>query len=249
MINLNDLKSQFQKVDFREKRTGLFKILIPFYHEDGDMYDIFVEESPKDKSMLRLCDYGLTLIKLSYDFDLNSDNKKQILEGLVIKNRCFIDNGNIYLDIFPSQFEAGMYQIIQVLSKVSNLDVINRESAKTYFYEYLDEFINEHLTNFTIDKNITLIKGDDLTADYRINAKKPIFLFGVNDNTKASKVIITCLTIQNEKIPHRSLIVHNDFESLSTFNRKRLTNTVDKQFTSLSDFQTAGENYLNRETA
>ena len=247
MIKTDDLKQMFPKIDFREKRTNLYKILIPFFYEDGDMYDIFLEESPNDSAMLRVCDYGLTLMKLSYDFDLNSDNKRQILDRIIIKNRCRIDDGNIYIDFYPNQFEAVMYQMIQVLSKVSNMDIINREIARTYFYEFLDEFVGNELKQFPIEKNAAILKEDDLIADYKINAQKPIFLFGVNDNSKASKVIITCLTAQQNNINHRSLVIHDDFDSLNSFNRKRLTNTVDKQFTSLSSFKENGSTYLKRE--
>ena len=50
-------------------------------------------------------------------------------------------------------------------------------------------------------------------------------------------------------MPHRSLVINEDFDSLSGFNRKQLINTVDKQFTSLGDFKSLGEDYLEREIA
>lgn len=249
MLRIDDLKKRFQNADFREKRTGLFKILVPFFHEDGDMYDLFVEESPIDKSKLRISDYGLTLMKLSYDFSFNSENKKQILENIVIRNRCEIDDGNIYIDITPLQFEAAIYQMVQVISKVSNMDIISREAMKSCFYEFLDEFITSNLKKFEIEKDTTPLGDSDLKVDYQIGKEKPIYLFGVNDNSKASKVIITCLAAQNKRVPHRSLVINEDFDSLNGFNRKQLINTVDKQFTSLEDFKSLGEDYLEREIA
>ena len=249
MLNIDDLKKKFTRVDFREKRTGLFKILVPFFHEDGDMYVLFVEESPRDKSKLRISDYGLALMKLSYDFSFDSENKKQILTNIVVRNRCEIDDGNIFIDITPSQFESAIYQMVQVISKVSNMDIISREAMKSYFYEFLDEFIADKLQRFDVEKNTTPLGDSDLKVDYQIGKEKPIYLFGVNDNSKASKVIITCLAAQNQRVPHRSLVINEDFDSLSGFNRKQLINTVDKQFTSLGDFKSLGEDYLEREIA
>lgn len=137
MIDLSGLKAQFNNIDFREKRTGLYKVILPFFYEDGDMYDIFIEESPINNSLIRLSDYGLTLMKLSYNFDIDTENKQEVLNSIIIKNRCNIDAGDIFLDIRPDQFNAAMYQFIQTISKVSNLedfenigqDYIDRELA------------------------------------------------------------------------------------------------------------------------
>lgn len=249
MLKIDDLKEKFSNMDFREKRVGLFKVIIPFFHEDGDMYDLFVEESPVNNSKVRISDYGLTLMKLSYDFSMDTENKKQILKNIVVKNRGNIDDGNIFLDVESSQLESAIYQMIQIISKVSNMDIISHEAMKSYFYEFLDEFITEKLQKFTIEKNAMPLGDADLKVDYQIGKNKPIYLFGVKDNSKASKVIITCLTAQNKRIPHRSLVINDDFDSLSGFNRKQLINTVDKQFTSLDDFKILGEDYLNREIA
>lgn len=247
MLTIDELKARFSNMDFREKRVGLFKIIIPFYHEDGDMYDIFIEESPINSSKLRISDYGLTLMKLSYDFLLDTENKKQILQSVVMRNRCNIDDGNIFLDIDVSQVEPAIYQMVQVISKVSNLDIVSHEVMKSYFYEFLDEFITSKLKKFEIEKNATPLGDNDLKIDYQIGKEKPIYLFGVNDNSKASKVIITCLAAQNKRIPHRSLVINNDFDSLSGFNRKQLINTVDKQYATLDDFKNLGNAYLERE--
>jgi hypothetical protein len=46
-IYLQKLKKQFNdKVEFREKRKGVKQLIAPFFHEDGDMIDIFLTDSP-----------------------------------------------------------------------------------------------------------------------------------------------------------------------------------------------------------
>ena len=46
MLDIDGLRRTFGQFDFREKRIGVYKVLAPFFYEDGDMYDIFVEELP-----------------------------------------------------------------------------------------------------------------------------------------------------------------------------------------------------------
>jgi hypothetical protein len=89
-----------------------------------------------------------------------------------------------------------------------------------------------------------------LEADYALKSfPRPLYLFGVKDDTKAKLSTISCLGFQRTTIPFKSIIVHEDFESLSKKDRKRITSAVDKQFVGLDDFRSHGEAYLNREAA
>ena len=59
MEALHQLRRQFNnKIDFHEKRKGIYQLVGSFYHEDGDMMDIFLTESPLQPDKIRLCDYG-----------------------------------------------------------------------------------------------------------------------------------------------------------------------------------------------
>ena len=103
-----------------------------------------------------------------------------------------------------------------------------------------------------VESNFTPTRDRQLIVDYRLtgdHSARPLFVFGINENTKASKTVISCLNFQKQHIPFRSLIIHEDFESLSTFYRNQITNTADKQFTSLEDFKAEGFGYIDRELA
>lgn len=247
VLDLEILKKNFGQIDFREKRPGLYKVLLPFFYEDGDMYDVFIEEAG-DK--IRISDHGLTLMKLSYTFDFDTEHKKEVLNALILQNRCRIDTGNIFLDVTPQQFTGGIYQFVQTVSKVSNMEIISKESVKSYFYELLGEFVKDTLKEYNVNVGIHPIKGSELAVDYEIPLDgKPLYLFGVGDDTKASKVVITCLTFQNKHVPFRSVIIHDDFEKLTRFNKTQIINISDKQFASLEDFKNEGIAYIQREKA
>ena len=74
-------------------------------------------------------------------------------------------------------------------------------------------------------------------------------MFGVKDDTKSRLSTISCLEFQRDRIPFKSIAVHEDFEALSKKDRKRITSAVDKQFVDLDDFKSHGEAYLIREAA
>lgn len=256
MLDLNGLESfaqEFKNIQFREKRSGLFKILIPFFYEDGDMYDIFVEECPQNTSLIRISDYGLTIMKLSYNFDIDTPRKREVLESTVAQNRCSLEDGMIFLDIQPAQFAMGIYQFAQVVSKINAMDMLSYDVVQSVFYDYLSDCMASNFKEYGYKKDYLPTRDRQLIVDYQIPAKaeniKPLFVFGVNENTKASKVVISCLSFQKQRIPFRSLVIHEDFEGLSSFYRSQITNTADKQFTSLDDFKAEGIDYISRELA
>jgi len=138
-------------------------------------------------------------------------------------------------------------QYTQLVSKVSDIDILRQENVKSLFYEQLDNLIEARFTDLHIEKNVTPLRDKDLKADYSIPHKRPLYIFGVLEDSKAAKVVITCLNFQAQRVPFRSLVVYENFESLSTFNRNQLTNTVGKQYTTLEDFRAQGEQYISDE--
>ena len=248
MIDLNALKKGMGQIDFRLKRQGIYKVLAPFFHEDGDMYDIFLEESPNDPNLLRITDHGLTIMKLSYVFDLDTPTKRDVLHSIVSQNRAIVESGEIFVDIPPEMFQQYLYQMIQTLTKVSNLEILSKENVKSMFYDLLDDFIKSKFSKYDIVRHyIPLADEDELLVDYKINASRPIFMYGVRENTKASKVVISCLNFQKKDVPFRSLIVHENLENLNSFNKRQITNISDKQFWTLDDFKKEGIDYIHRE--
>ena len=86
MDYLELLRAQFnQRVRLREKRPFVWQLEAPFYHEDGDMYDIFIE-LPKNGGKVKICDFGLTLMRLSYGYEIDTPNKERILHRILSEN-------------------------------------------------------------------------------------------------------------------------------------------------------------------
>ena len=47
---LTYIKSDFNgRVSIKEKRPGIYQILLPIYHEDGDMIDLFIKQNDNEK--------------------------------------------------------------------------------------------------------------------------------------------------------------------------------------------------------
>lgn len=119
MLEMIDLKKIFGPLNLVEKRPGVYKVLVTFFHEDGDMYDIFVEECPDNAEKVRISDYGLTIMKLSCCSDIDAEDKLQAVESIVNQNHCHFDHGTISIVVDPQQCEYGIMQLIQSVYEVS----------------------------------------------------------------------------------------------------------------------------------
>jgi hypothetical protein len=247
---LDDLKAEFNHhVSFREKRPGIMQVLAPLFHEDGDMVEIFLDLPRLPGEPIRISDHGMTLMRLSYSYDVDTPTKRRILDRTLSENGIAEDRGRLYLNTTKERLYPALLQFAQTVAKVSNMQAFKREVMQNLFYEMLGDFVKSNLSRFSpIEGYLPIPTRDDLEVDWKLSLPREIFLFGVRDNAKARLAALTCLQFQINQIPFRSVIVHEDFENgLSKKDQSRITNAADKQFTSLSDFEANAEGYFQRE--
>ena len=250
MSALEILKDQFnQRLQLVEKRPGISQLMVPLFHEDGDMVDIFLEGLGGDR--VRICDYGMTLMRLSYEYEVDTPNKQRILTKILTENGLKEENGNLVVEAAPDRLYPAIMQFAQAVAKVGSMRNFKREIIASLFYDLLEEFTLSKLQDFRPQKGIfPLLDRDDLEVDYNfpINGMS-LYLFGVKDTSKARLTTISCLEFIRHKLPFRSIVVHEDFYALPRKERSRLTSACDKQFTSLDDFRSGARQFLEREMA
>jgi hypothetical protein len=246
-----NLKTEFNHhIAFREKRRGIVQVLAPLFHEDGDMVDIFLDLPNSPSEPIRISDHGMTLMRLSYTYDVDTATKRRILDRILSENGIVEDRGRLCVDTMPEHLYPTLLQFAQTVAKVSNMQAFKREVVQSLFYEMLGDFVKSTLGRFRPVEGYQPISGrDDLEVDWKLSVlPREIFLFGVKDNAKARLAALSCLAYQMNQISFRSVIVHEDFENgLSKKDQSRITNAADKQFTSLADFQANAERYFQRE--
>ncbi|MBL7192176.1 DUF1828 domain-containing protein [bacterium] len=226
-------------------------MIAPLYHEDGDMIEIYLENINGNDSPIRICDHGMTIMRLSYSFDIDSPNKERIFNRILSENRINEANGNLFIETKPESLYPSILQFAQTVAKVSNMQLYKREVIQSLFYEQLSEFIEDSLRKYNPRTNICPIPDrDDLEVDYKFEIlPRPVFLFGVKDTAKTRLATISCLEFQRHKLPFKSFIVHEDFSGIGKKDQRRITSAADKQFVSLEDFRQNAEQVFEREAA
>ena len=83
---LNLIKESFDgKIDIYPRREGLFQLILPVFYEDGDMVDVYIRQSPDNKEKIRISDCGMTLMRLSYTYDISSPSGKKFLRPYSVR--------------------------------------------------------------------------------------------------------------------------------------------------------------------
>src|ERR1019366_1274072 len=150
---IEKIESDFSnRVKLVQKRPGIYQLCIPIYHEDGDMIELYL--SQKGKGKYSISDFGQTLMRLSYSYDIDTDNKEAILQKIVSENKMIESDGNIQLETTIQNVFTDIMRAAQTYAKIGSMRYFKREVIENLFYEILDEFITTELIEFKPQKKV-----------------------------------------------------------------------------------------------
>lgn len=235
-----------------EKRPGTFQLIAPIFHDDGDMVSIYLEKASDDT--IRICDHGMSLMRLSYLFDIDSDKKQKVLNDIISSRGASLERGSIELIVSNENLFSGIMSYSQLVSEVCNMEILSREMVSSMFYDYLSESVEliRESKNLTYIKDYQVPGHSYMNVDYAFLGKgkiRPIYLFGVKDTNKAQQTAINCLNLTLNNIPHRSVSVFENIDDVTTFARNALINASGKVYSDLESFKKNGATYIATELA
>jgi hypothetical protein len=233
--------------DVYERRPGNYQLIVPICHEDGDMVDVYLQDSPKGADYVRIRDFGLTLMRLSYTFEVSTPTRQQLLDSILANNGVSNDNGDLYLDTPLSTLYESMLQFVGCTQKVCNMRYWNREIIRSTFYDDLRDCITSEMTVFSPRADQFPMSDYPISVDWQLtHNNRNFYVFGVGGNDKAKNVAISLLEFQKTVPPFISLIVHEDMEALGRKERLYLTRNADTQYPVLGDFKEKGTEDIRR---
>ncbi len=225
--------------DIYTRREGGYQLIVPICHEDGDMVDMYLQDSPRGEAYIRICDFGMALMRLSYSYELNSDTRRRIFDDILINNHVANDDGNLCLDVPVGALYEGIMQFAGCVQKVCNMRYWAREVVRSSFYEDLSDYVRSNLAPYAPVADQTPISNAGVfSVDWTLtHNRRDFYLFGVLGNDKAKNVAITLLEFQKSNLRFISLVVHEDMEALGRRERQYLTRNADRQYPVLDDFR------------
>ena len=206
------------------------------------MVDVYIQDSPRGEEHVRICDFGMALMRLSYTFEVSTPARERILESILINNSVERSDGNLYLDTAIDRLYESILQFTGCILKVCNMRYWNRETVRCAFYDDLGNYVETELKQFSPIRNHVPLERDPIfSVDwYMEHNKRNLYMFGILGDDKAKNVTISLLEFQKAQLPFISLVVHEDIDELGNRARRYLTNNADLQYSTLADFTERG---------
>jgi hypothetical protein len=237
------------RVSSFEKRPGITQILAPFYHDDGDMLEIFAVGNGGSDSAI-LTDFGMTLMRLSYTFDSLSDGKDDLVQTIIRENGLELDGENIKVTVGKNDLFFGYMAMNRAITQISALKFQKTFRTQSTFIDDVITGILESLAKYSPVKDyIPIPDRDDLVVDLEIPDAKPFFIYAARDDGRYLRSGITCASLARLGVKFRSLVLIEDQENISPKNWKTVTNIVDKQYIGKSQILSSVPEYIQESLA
>lgn len=239
----------YKNVVLKEKRPGLYQVFMPFYYPDGDMLEIFLK-ADKDENSVIIQDMGLTLMRLSYNFNLDSKNKRKVFNEILDNYQIKEVSGNLQITAPVKSIFSYLMQFAQTIIKVSDLEFLKREIVRSLFYEYFDKFMIIDLSELKPIKDY--YPDFDTEKQYPtpyalpVHKKEPICVYAIASDDKCNEVTIIGQHYELHGFKPETMAVFENQESIARKPLARLSNVIGKQFSSFQGNEDKIKEYIKK---
>lgn len=255
-MNLASLRDEFksrvcEQIDLEAEGEGRFLIATPFRFEDGDHFVITLK---REGDHWILSDEASTIMHLSYWLDEDATKpggkRRDIIDSSLAAYSVQNRNGELIIPIKEDRFGDALFNLIQALTKVTDVSFLSREIVRSTFMEDLKAFLQRTVDETRLEFDWRDREHDphgNYPVDFRVNGmKRPLFIYGLPNEDKVSLATINLLTFERWKLPFRSIGIYEEQERVSPKPVARFTDVVEKGFSSLRGNEDRISEYLRK---
>ncbi len=119
-MNTEQIKADLH-CELYERRPGKFQLIHPTTYPDGDMVDVYLTDNPHGDEWIRICDFGMALMRRSFTADLDGAEESQQVNSLLRGWGIGNNNGNLYLDSAPADLSENIDRFIAAALEINRL--------------------------------------------------------------------------------------------------------------------------------
>lgn len=242
-----------QEVRVESRPDGALMLRTHFAYPDGDRLPIHVSESTSGR--LRLSDRGHTLMRISYDHDVDSfidGTRGMILERIMGGSglRWDGDRGVLCVDTEPERLPEAVFAFGQALTRIYDLTLLSRSNVDSTFYDDLADLLSRYVDEDQIKRDFqpNVPNADAYPVDYCIegNSDAPLFLFGVPNRDKVRLTTIVLSHFHRHELRFESILVFEDQAAIPRMDLARLSDVGGDMISSLASHDDFNRKLLQR---
>jgi len=233
-----------EDVRVETRPDGALVLHTHFTFPDGDGYPIHLSEAPAGG--LRLSDCGHTLMRISYEHDVDSfmeGTRGMLLERIMTENDLQWDGGAFHIDTYPERLPKAVFHFGQALTRIYDLTFLSRSNVGSTFYDDLADLLSGLIDEARMQRDYQpdVPNAPAYPVDYRIEGKDdiPVFLYGVPNRDKARLTTIMLSYFHRHGIRFESILVFEDQTEIPRMDLARLSDVGGDMISSLA----AGEDF------
>ena len=239
------------RVDARP--DGALMLRTHFEFPDGDRYPIHLSEAASGG--LRLSDRGHTLMRISYEHDVDSfmdGTRGMLLERIMGETGLSWDGeaGAFCLDTAPERLPEAIFTFGQALTRVYDLTLLSRTNVGSTFYDDLADLLFSLIDDAKIERDYQpqVLNAQAYPVDYRIEGKSgiPLYLYGVLNQDKARLTTIMLSHFHRHELRFESILVFANQTEIPRMDLARLSDVGGDMVSSLAAREDFNRKVLRR---
>ena len=241
-----------QDVGIDRRPDGALMLRTQFRFPDGDGFPIHLSEAPSGG--LRLSDRGHTLMRISYDHDVDAfmdGTRGALLERFTTESGLQRENGAFSLDTPAESLPVALFRFGQALTSIYNLTFLSRSNVGSTFYDDLADLLGNLVDESKMQRDYIpeVPNASVYPVDYRIEGRREdllLFLYGVPNRDKARLTTIMLSHFHRHKLKFNSILVFEDQTQIPRMDLARLSDVGGEMVSSLNSRDDLERKLLSR---
>ncbi len=119
-MNTEQIKADLN-CELYERRPGKFQLIHPTTYPDGDMVDVYLTDNPQGNDRIRICDFGMALMRRSFTADPDGAEESRQVNSVLSGRGIGNNKGNLYLDSAPADLSGSIDRFIAAMLEINRL--------------------------------------------------------------------------------------------------------------------------------